>query len=210
MQKAGKQKDPQLNPVTKSSAVSGRSTSTSTPKLDLSVKRGLSLGHTDLSASDSADSTAEDGAHSRIQGKILAELQRMGNRLDRVEDATAGATAGHSTAKSAHVVLMCEMERGSVDWFDSDRIDRIRRAHAQRHTVNTKQSWAKSSGGGGRPWFCKARNMKKHASSLLARGNKGRTMRGHARRAVDSQQFDTIKSRIVKRRVSTSGESCWC
>ena len=96
MQKVGKRKDSQLNPVTKSSAVSGRSTSTSTPKLDLSVKRGLSPGHTDQSASDSADSTAEDGG---IQGKILAELQRMGNRLDCVEDQMAGATAGHSSVR---------------------------------------------------------------------------------------------------------------
>ena len=45
------------------------------------------------------------------------------------------------SAKSAHAVLMCEMERRAVDWFDSDRIDRIRRAYAQRHTVTSKQSW---------------------------------------------------------------------
>ena len=67
---------------------------------------------------------------------------------DLMEDTT---DFSWGSAKSAHAVLMCE--RGSVDWFDSDRIDRICRAHAQRHTVNTKQSWSKSSGVGGRPWF---------------------------------------------------------
>ena len=43
---------------------------------------------------------------------------------------------------------------------------------------------------------------RKNASSLLARGNKGQTMmRGHNKSTVDPQQFDTIKSRVVKRRV---------
>ena len=124
MQKVGKRKDSQLNPVTKSLAVSGRSTSTSTPKLDLSVKRGLSPSHTDQSASDSADSTAEDGAHSGIQGKILAELQRMGNRLDRVEDQMAGATAAHSSArdKKLSTVKKCKSHKklkGHTDVFDT-------------------------------------------------------------------------------------------
>ena len=72
---------------------------------------------------------------------------------DLMEDTT---DFSWGSAKSAHAVLMCEMERGSVDWFDSDRIDRIRRAHAQRHTVSTKQSWSKNFSGGGHPWFCKA------------------------------------------------------
>ena len=114
VQKAGKRKDSQLNPVNP-----GRSTSTSTPKLDLSVKRGLSLGHTDLSASDN-----EDGAHSGIQGKILAELQRMGNRLDRVEDQMAGATVGHSTVrdKKLSTVKKCKSHKklkGHNDVFDT-------------------------------------------------------------------------------------------
>ena len=32
-----------------------------------------------------------------------------------------------TSGKSAHAVLLCEMERGVVDWFDADRTDRIRR-----------------------------------------------------------------------------------
>ena len=51
---------------------------------------------------------------------------------DLMEDAT---DFSWSSAKSAHAVLLCEMERGSVDWFNTDRIDRIRRAHAQRHNA---------------------------------------------------------------------------
>ena len=43
-----------------------------------------------------------------------------------MEDAT---DFSWTSAKSAHAVLLCEMERGSLDWFNTDRIDRIRRAH---------------------------------------------------------------------------------
>ena len=60
-------------------------------------------------------------------------------------------------AKAAHAVLLCEMERGSITWFDTDRIDRVCRAHAQKHSNPQKQNWVK--GGGGefyrKPWFCK-------------------------------------------------------
>ena len=47
---------------------------------------------------------------------------------DLMEDATDFTWQG---AKAAHAVLMCEMERGSLQWEDTDQIDRIRRAHAQ-------------------------------------------------------------------------------
>ena len=45
--------------------------------------------------------------------------------------------------KAAHAVLLCDMERGAVMWDNSDEIDRIRRAHAQRHSQNSK-SWGKN------------------------------------------------------------------
>ena len=35
-----------------------------------------------------------------------------------------------SNAKAAHAVLLCEMERGVLDWSHTSRIERIRRAHA--------------------------------------------------------------------------------
>ena len=72
---------------------------------------------------------------------------------DLMEDAT---DFSWSSAKSAHAVLLCEMERGSVDWFDTTRIDRIRRAHAQRHNPPSKQNWQKSNDQTKKPWFCKA------------------------------------------------------
>ena len=56
--------------------------------------------------------------------------------------------------KAAHAVLMCEMERGSLQWEDTDQIDRIRRAHAQKHAPG-KGGWAKPSDPGRKPWFCK-------------------------------------------------------
>ena len=46
-------------------------------------------------------------------------------------------------AKAAHAVLLCEMERGSITWFDTDRIDWVRRAHAQKHSNPQKQNWVK-------------------------------------------------------------------
>ena len=42
-------------------------------------------------------------------------------------------------AKAAHAVLLCEFERGSVNWEDTAGIDRIHRAHAQKHVSVTKQ-----------------------------------------------------------------------
>ena len=72
---------------------------------------------------------------------------------DIMEDAT---DFSWSSAKSAHTVLLCEMERGSVDWFDTTCIDRIRRAHAQRHNPPPKQNWQKSNDQTKKPRFCKA------------------------------------------------------
>ena len=59
-------------------------------------------------------------------------------------------------AKAAHAVLLCDMERGAVTWEDTSKIDRIMRAHAQKHAQNSK-SWVKNSDGPSskKPWFCK-------------------------------------------------------
>ena len=62
-------------------------------------------------------------------------LQYLG---DLMEDAT---DFSWQNAKASHAVLLCEMERGRVTWGDMTRIDRIRRAHAQKHQVNSKQNW---------------------------------------------------------------------
>ena len=53
-------------------------------------------------------------------------------------------------AKASHAVLLCRMEQGEViGWSDTEKIDRIRRANAQRHVVpaqasNNSQKFRKS------------------------------------------------------------------
>ena len=39
---------------------------------------------------------------------------------------------GWPSAKGAHAVLLCRMEEGKVNWNVTEKIDRIRRAHAQK------------------------------------------------------------------------------
>ena len=39
---------------------------------------------------------------------------------------------GWGAANGAHPVLLCKMEEGRVDWADTHKIDRIRRAHAHK------------------------------------------------------------------------------
>ena len=69
---------------------------------------------------------------------------------DLMEDATDFSWQG---AKAAHAVLLCEMERGSLRWEDTERIDRVRRAHAQKHVPSSRQNWARADK---KPWFCKS------------------------------------------------------
>ena len=66
------------------------------------------------------------------------------------EDATDFSWQG---AKAAHTVLLCEFERGSVNWENTARIDRIRRAHAQKH-IHTTKLWPKNEKNS-KPWYCK-------------------------------------------------------
>ena len=37
-------------------------------------------------------------------------------------------------AKAAHAGILCKIERGLLDWNDTNRLDRLRWAHAQKHT----------------------------------------------------------------------------
>ena len=59
-----------------------------------------------------------------------------------------------ASAKATHTVLLCEMERGTLDWTQTHRTDRTRRAHAQKHATNYKQNWGNSEGQK-KPWYCK-------------------------------------------------------
>ena len=50
-----------------------------------------------------------------------------------------------SSAKASHAVLLCCMEQGEIRAYtQTDQIDRVRRAHAQRHT-STGQDRAKNA-----------------------------------------------------------------
>ena len=58
-------------------------------------------------------------------------------------------------AKAAHAVMLCKMERGVLSWEDSDPIDRIRRAHEQKHIVSNKSGWSRMSEASRKLLFCK-------------------------------------------------------
>ena len=47
---------------------------------------------------------------------------------------------GWQAAKGSHAVLLCRMEDGKVAWDETSKIDRIRRAHAQRMTTGHSQN----------------------------------------------------------------------
>ena len=52
---------------------------------------------------------------------------------------------GGGAAKGAHAVLLCKMEEGRIDWADTHKIDRVRRAYAHKVQMYRVQSvmWAK-------------------------------------------------------------------
>ena len=81
------------------------------------------------------------------QGIREKMIQYMGELM---EDATDFLWQG---AKAAHAVLLCEFERKALNWEDTARIDRIRRAHAQRH-ITTSRPWSKTEKMQ-KHWFCK-------------------------------------------------------
>ena len=45
---------------------------------------------------------------------------------------------GWQSAKASHAVLLCRMEDGKIDWSETQKIDRIRRAHAQRGVTQSQ------------------------------------------------------------------------
>ena len=87
-----------------------------------------------------------DEDNPKYKEKMLSYL------CDLMEDANDFTWAN---AKASHAVLLCEMERGGVTWSDTSRIDRIRRAHAQRHTVTARSNWGKGHDQSRKPWYCK-------------------------------------------------------
>ena len=88
-----------------------------------------------------------DEKSQNVREKMLSYL------CDLMEDANDFSWA---SAKASHAVLLCEMERGTLEWSNTDRIDRIRRAHAQRHSISSKQNWVRNQDFQRKPWFCKS------------------------------------------------------
>ena len=56
-----------------------------------------------------------------------AMLDYLGNLMEDASDFSWEA------AKASHAILLINMEGDRLNWGDTDKIDRIRRAHAQRH-----------------------------------------------------------------------------
>ena len=75
-------------------------------------------------------------------------LQYLGDIMEDASDFS------WQSAKASHAVLLCEMERGKVTWQDTARIDRVRRAYAQKHQGSGRQNWGQKIGDK-KPWFCK-------------------------------------------------------
>ena len=71
---------------------------------------------------------------------------------DLMEDASDFSWAN---AKAVHTVILCELERGLLDWQDTSWLDRLRRAQAQKHLYPVNQTWQKNDAVR-KPWFCKA------------------------------------------------------
>ena len=77
--------------------------------------------------------------------------------------------------KVAHAVLMCEMERGTVQWEDGDQIDPIRKAHAQKHVCH-RANWGKQDNNK-KPWFCK--NYHSNTCTLAKNHDTNRKLHRH-------------------------------
>ena len=58
-------------------------------------------------------------------------LEYLSELMDDAQD------FGWTSAKGAHAVLLCRMEEGKVNWAMTEKIDRIRRAHAQKVVNNS-------------------------------------------------------------------------
>ena len=47
---------------------------------------------------------------------------------------------GWQATKASHAVLLCKMEENKIDWQETNKIDRVRRVHAQRASSNHPQN----------------------------------------------------------------------
>ena len=67
----------------------------------------------------------------REESSIQNQEYMLDYLINLLEDATDFSWA---SAKASHAVLLCRMEQGEItSWAETEKIDRVRRAHAQRH-----------------------------------------------------------------------------
>ena len=65
-------------------------------------------------------------------------LDYLGNLMEDASDFSWEA------AKASHVIALTNMEADRLKWTDTEKLDRIRRAHAQRHVNVGKTSNSKA------------------------------------------------------------------
>ena len=133
-------------------------------EIEVSVKKKVSWPHEPILGGSQRQRVSYDqlSLTQWVQGFCKNILEEKSNTRreamvaymsDLMEDTTDFSWQG---AKAAHAVMLCEMERGVLSWENSDRINRIRRAHAQKHIAGNKSSWHKSNNVSRKPWFCKS------------------------------------------------------
>ena len=67
----------------------------------------------------------------REESDITVREHMLDHVIDLLDDAT---DFSWPSAKASHVVLLCRMEQGEIkNWSETEKIDRVRRAHAQRY-----------------------------------------------------------------------------
>ena len=68
-----------------------------------------------------------------------SQIWQFKNTLDYVIDLLDDATDfSWASAKASHVELLCRMEQGEIkSWLETEKIDRVCRAHAQRHSSSS-------------------------------------------------------------------------
>ena len=67
-------------------------------------------------------------------------LDYLGNLMEDASDFS------WDSAKAAHAILLTNMEADRVKWSDTEKIDRLHRAHAQRHISHNQASATRSFG----------------------------------------------------------------
>ena len=96
-----------------------------------------------------------------------------------------------NSAKASHAVLLCRMENGEIkDFTETDKIDRVRHVHMQRHTFNDQDASKKPSN-----LWCVSITMQVHALNKVHTKRKESSKNMHVRFVL--QRVDKI-SHILK------------